>query len=506
LAISPDGRLLACGSHSGKVSLWDISAGRPQKRSEWNSNLAYVITLLFLPDGRSLLVSGRKMICWDVSDPTLPKNPRSLNGKLSMALARDGRSLVSQGPDSFMHWDVPSLDGKPMKQSQGAIDGLLRFSPDRRSLVSGAGSGNIVFWDLDPTEQHRPVSLAGHEDFILDLAFTSDGKTLASASADKTVRLWDTSAIWRGDFRSQPMVQHGIQTRALWFSPDSKYLASIHWENETRSTIMIWDVATRTEVARAPTPGEWTADRVVFSPDGKTLVVDAAGTLQVYAVPSLQPLTSWPGCRPAYSRDGSMMVYALEKRIIRRHLLTGQEVQIGEQDDYVDALALSPDGATVVASGHDTGGIMTLWDVLEKQEQVKVEEHQGMIWTMAFSPDGQTLASASRDRTLGLWDVKKRQKLALLPGHKAWVNTVAFSPDGRTLATGSYDNTVRLWNLQSRRELAVLRGHSAAVETLAFSPNGQWLASGGEGGTIRFWHAPTFEEIVVAQKAWEKRK
>ena len=197
------------------------------------------------------------------------------------------------------------------------------------------------------------------------------------------------------------------------------------------------------------------------------------------------------------------MVYAVTNRLVRRNLATGLEAPVGELTDGALALALSPDGRTVVTSGYASGGIITFWDVLGQNKPVIGERHLGSrVEQLAFSHDGQTRASAGYDGKLGLWNVKERRALDLLRGHKAHVSSVIFSPDGRTVATSAGDATVRLWNVATHREVAVLRPD--AVWPIAFSPDGQWLATGGN--TIRFWHAPTFEELAAAQKAKEERK
>ena len=302
--------------------------------------------------------------------------------------------------------------------------------------------------------------------------------------------------------------------RALVFPPDGKYLASISWEDEQKQqtlgfppgTLKLWDAASRSEIATVPLRQRVGDRRVVFSPDAKTLVIEDEGKLHLYTVPELRALTNWPGFQPAYSQDGSTIVYALwnPNRVVRRQVATGQEVRIGEQADRVRDLTLSPDGRTVVTSGYYSGGTITFWDAQGQSSPVKVEKHTDKVWMVAFSPDGQTLASSSWDGRLGLWNVKERRNVALLRGHKAEMAAVAFSPDGRTVATSSQDKTVRLWNLETRREVAVLR-HPGIVHPLAFSPDGQWLVTGGEG-TIRFWHAPTFEELAAIHETKEERR
>ncbi|MEK7674976.1 MAG: serine/threonine-protein kinase [Verrucomicrobiota bacterium] len=520
LACTPDGRLLATRGGTNQVLLWDVSKllqpiHQPKPVASLNTRMRYIWEVLFLSDGKSLLVSTSEGIQWweisNVENPT--KRNTTVPGHLNMALSHDGRDLVTWANNSFMMWDLESSaverevqkKGRPVAESRGVTQSLFKFSPDQRSLVSSPNE-TIVFWDLKG--ERLPVTLKGHNDVIRGVAFTSDGRVLASASLEKTVRVWDVANIWRDDFNKQPVLRHEGRVVAVAFSPNSKYLASISWDGLEKvqglglppATLKLWDAATRTEIGTVPIRQRVSFKRIVFSPGGQILVFEDEGKLHLYTVPSLQPVTNWPGLRPAYSKDGSAMVYALGKRVVRRNLATGQEVPIGEQSDDVLALALSPDGGTVVTSGKDSGGTMTFWDALGQGPPVIVENHLGLVEEVAFSPDGQTLASASWDGKLGLWNVKERRTLDLLRGHKGRVTKVAFSPDGRTVATVSSDQTVRLWNLKTRREVAVLRGHPG--EPLAFSPDGQWLAS----GSIHFWRAPSFEEIAVAQKAKEERK
>jgi WD40 repeat protein/serine/threonine protein kinase len=504
-----DGRLLATRS-GNQVVLWDISDPRqPKQVARLDTKLRYIFEVLFLPDGRSLLASSgpEGIQWWDISNVEQPRQKETPpQGRLSMALSPDGRLLVSD----FTLWDVESLEtkaGRSLAESRGAYAHVFNFSPDGRSLISSESFGNIVFRDL--RAERLPVTLQGHDEPVWSLAITSDGRTMASASLDKTVRLWDVADIWRDGPNKEPLRQH--RAVALAFSPDAKYLASISWEDPRKekalglpaASLRLWDAATRTETASVPIRHRVGFLRIVFSPDGQTLVFEDQGRLHFRAVPSLQAVTNWPGYRPAYSKDGSALVYGVTNRLVRRNLVTGEEVLIGELKDGAVALALSPDGRTVVTSGHNSGGVMTFWDALGQSKPVSVERHLGSrVEQVAFSPDGQTLASAGYDGKLGLWSVKERRNLGMLRGHKGLVCSVAFSPDGRTVATSSGDTTVRLWNLATRREVVVLR--LDVVWPIAFSPDSQWLATGG--GAIRFWHAPTFEELALGQHAKEEGK
>ncbi|MCI0626378.1 MAG: WD40 repeat domain-containing protein [Acidobacteria bacterium] len=428
---------------------------------------------------------------------------KPLNGSRYFGASPDGRYLISESRDSdcFVQFDLLSGIETPIEQTRRANSLFLAASPDGRTFVSSPHSGKIVFWDR--TQKRAPVTLTGHDHVVWGFAFTSDGQVLASASLDQTIRLWDVAAVWHPGPLEPPTVQHGITVHAVCFSSNSKYLASIHWEDEShestktnQTTVKLWEVATHAEVAMARQPGtkRGGGHRIAFSPDARMLAADDGGILRLYSVPALLPLTNWLGGAPAFSSDPNWIFYLAEKRILGRHLITGEQVQIGEQPDYVGFLSVAPDGATLVESRDD--GAMIFYDVLGRRAPLRREGHQWQAWGLAFSPDGQTLASASWDFSVILWNVKERRKTATLRGHNCPLWQVAFSPDGRTLATAGYDKTVHLWNLQTGRPVVVLRGHSFAANAVAFSPDRQWLASGDSAGAVRFWRAPTFEELV----------
>jgi WD40 repeat protein len=507
LPVRNDGRRLATRSDTD-VLFWDVSDLRqPKQLTRLRTKLRYVAAAAFLPDGKSLLISsGPEAIqWWNISDPAEPKFKMILAGSLGIALSHDGRELVSWGRETNMlrRWEVDFLDSKEPRSipnSRVAIPDVLKFSPDDRSLVSFGGIRNIIFWDMKG--EHAPVTLTGHTESLNAMAFTSDGKVLASGGLDRTIRLWDLANIWDDNISAQPTLLHGSEVTALAYSPDphSKYLASVGWEDPRReksrglppATLKLWNTVTRTELASVLLQGRIAYPRILFSPDGQNILFEDEGKVQVHTVPSLQFVTNWSGAKPACSDDGSLLVYAADDRIIRRNLQTNKEVTIGEAADGIIALALSPNGQTLVTSAVD-GGALTFWDLTGSSPPIKRESHNDRVTMVCFSPDGQILASTSWDGTLGLWDVKSRRNLALLSGHKKTVNQPVFSPNGRTVATSSEDDTVRLWNLATHREVAVLQ-HSAIVWPLAFSTDGEWLAS-GSAGRIHFWHAPPLEGI-----------
>jgi hypothetical protein len=275
--------------------------------------------------------------------------------------------------------------------ARGALLGALEFSP---SLV--------------------PI-LSGHTDSVLNLAFGPDGKLLASASADGTVRLWDVAS--QRPFGT-PLTGHTSFVYSVAFRPDGKLLASASADG----TVRLWDVASQQPLG-TPLTGLTSPTRGVpvlslaFSPDGKLL---ASGSLD-------RTVRLWDVSDPQAATA------------------TGQPLT--GHTNAVLSMAFSPDGKLLASASDDRTA--RLWDVTSQQPLgTPLTGHTGPVNSVAFSPDGKTLASASADKTVRLWDVASQQPLgAPLTGHTDSVNGVAFSPDGTTLASASADRSLLLWDV-----------------------------------------------------------
>ncbi|KAN0069077.1 hypothetical protein V8E54_012706 [Elaphomyces granulatus] len=318
----------------------------------------------------------------------------------------------------------------------------VAFSPDGKVLASASQDETVRLWDA--TTGAWKQTLEGHRDSVNAVAFSPDGNVLASASHDNTVRLWDaTTGAWK-----QTLEGHGYSVDAVAFSPDGKVLASASDDD----TVQLWDATT----------GAWKrtleghSDRVtavVFSPDGKVLA--------------------------SASHDKTVRLW---------DTTTGAWNQTLEGHSYsVNAVAFSPDGMVLASASSDN--TVRLWDATTRTWKQTLEGHSYSVNAVAFSPDGKVLASASSDSTVRLWDATTGTWKQTLEGHRYPVNAVAFSPDGKVLASASYDDTVRLWDATTGAWRQTL-DHSRSVEAVAFSPDGKVLASASDD-TVRLWDATT---------------
>jgi WD40 repeat protein/tRNA A-37 threonylcarbamoyl transferase component Bud32 len=290
------------------------------------------------------------------------------------------------------------------------------------------------------------ATLIGHSDIVLSVAFSPDGRTLASGSGDKTIKLWDVQS----QKQIATLTGHSSYLSSVAFSPDGRTLAS----GSQDWTIKLWDVQSQGQIAALTGHSDmvWS---VAFSPDGRTLASGSYKMIKLWDVLSQRQIAT----------------------------LTGHS-----DDDSVSSVAFSPDGRTLASGSGD--GTIKLWDVQNQREINTLTGHSDNVLSVAFSPDGRTLASGSTDKTIKLWDVQSQGQIANLTGHSDRVWSVAFSPDGRTLASSSRDETIKLWDVPSQREIATLTGHSDNVLSVAFSPDGRMLASGSYDNTIKLWRAP----------------
>ncbi|NEP02802.1 MAG: TIR domain-containing protein [Symploca sp. SIO2E9] len=353
----------------------------------------------------------------------------------------------------------------------------VAFSPDGKTIASASSDNTIKLWNLQGEELN---TLRGHQDWVISVAFSPDGKTIASASGDNTIKLWNL----QGE-ELNTLTGHQSSVISVAFSPDGKTIASA----STDKTIKLWNL--QGEELNTLKGHQSYVRSVAFSPDGKTIA--SASTDKTIKLWNLQgkELNTLTGHQSyvrsvAFSPDGKTIASASDDSTIKLWNFQGKELNILRwHQSAVISLAFSPDGKTIASASDDS--TIKLWN-FQVKELNTLRGHQSAVISLAFSPDGKTIASASDDSTIKLWNFQGKD-LNTLTGHQDWVRSVAFSPDGKTIASASDDNTIKLWNFQGK-DLNTLRGHQSAVISLAFSPDGKTIASASGDGdnTIKLWN------------------
>ncbi len=348
-----------------------------------------------------------------------------------LAGSRDGRAGLVGGLEA-----TRSLRAY-LRGHAGPLHGLA-FSPDGKVIASGAEDNKIILWDASTGRQIG--ILKGHKDWVYRVAFSPDGKTLASSSRDRTIILWNLTT----GAAEQTLAAHTDTVYSVAWSPDGKTLASGSGDR----TVIVWDPVKGQPIRRF---GGFAAKvvRVAFSPDGKTL---AAGSGD--ATVRLWDTGTWNG------------------RVLGSHPTDSFGRVQG-----VFGLAWSPDSKSLASGSEGIENNLIVWDVASGAKHI-LPGHTDRVVGLAWSPDGKSLASGSGDKTIILWNPVSGARRQVLLGHTAIINALAFSPDSQTLASGGSDGAVILWNV------GALDAHTGSVNALAFSPDGTTLASGGNDGVI----------------------
>lgn len=330
--------------------------------------------------------------------------------------------------------------------------------------------------------------LQGHNDLVSSVAFSPDGKILASGSWDDTIRLWDVSS---GQQFNLPFIGHSWDVSAISFSPNGQLLASGSWDK----TIRLWDMIEGVQIGE-PFVGHtgWVLS-VTFSPDGKILASGSEdNTIRFWDIDTGEqvgnPLAGHTDrvTSIAYSPDGSILASAGWDNTLRLWD-TETGVQIGEaligHTYFINEVSFSPNGDVLASTSYD--GTIRFWNISTGQQISQINEIYGD--SFAFSPDGEIIASGKSDNTIILWDITTDQQIGdTLVGHTNIINTLAFSPDGKLLASGSDDNKIIIWNLVDGQYIGEqFTYQNSAVDLVAFREEDKELISFSQDGLVQIW-------------------
>ena len=476
LAFSPDGKILA--SAGTKLRLWHADTGELLNAD--NNDLGSIDHLAFSPDGKTLASSdgwGHSVRLWEVGTSTIQKKFKKHNSRIrDIAFSPDGRFLVSVSADGEMRLADLSTDAEPkslptpedkIPQPVPAILKLealkqaylprrrddvysVGFSEDATQLISVSKDGSLHVWDVETGRYQASFSLGAYSDQVNTLAFSEDGKHLASNDGfAERLRVWNV----------QNGTQHTVLTpgqgnilnplRNLTVSSGIKKIVG----RELRGAIQTWNTETAEHLSSISTDRMINYWPLILSPDGKFL----AGMDML----SKNKIEFW-------QTDLGVHLFTLEGDI-----------------SPVTEYAFSPDSKLFATGGEDSTTV--LWEVKTGNRIANLmADTKKPIRALSFAADGKTLASASGNKIL-LWDVNTREQINNFDVGKDIV-VLAFAPDGKTFASSSADGHIHVWSLASTPQVqTTFTGHQGSVYVLMFSPDGKTLASGSNDGTIFLW-------------------
>ncbi|HZL88898.1 MAG TPA: protein kinase [Pirellulaceae bacterium] len=533
VAFSPDGnRLVTSGFQT--VTIWDAHSGK--KETEIRAHEFLVKDAVFSPDGEKLATSsgslpgagrreGGEVKVWDAKTGKELFHFADLSHWANgLAFSPDGKYLAAgigslyaiapAQPGEVRVWDVSS--GNLVLTLTGHTFWVtdVAFSSDSKHLASASADQTVRVWEIP--EGREVLTLRGHTGWVRSVAFSPDGQTLASAGDDQVVRVWNTAT----GRETKTFRGHTQGVLAVAFSPNGELLASTGGGPGNAGEVRIWDAALN-QAARTFLGHTAPVTSVAFSPDSKLLVSAsngmssitpgeaivrqvASGQTRSVLHPSMMGFSA-----VAFSPDGTSVATGGDEGVKLWNHTTGDMIRLFRVRVFpMDGLAFSADGERIAAVGSDG---LKIWETATARVLHEFQPHTIHVHDVAFSPDGRRFATTSWggylarqvdgvERTellpaeVKVWDAESGKELMRMAGGGLGL---AFSQDGKQIASGSQEGTVTIWDSSSGKVLCTLRGHARAVVSLAFTRDGRRLATASADQSVRIWETRYGQEVLV---------
>ncbi len=498
--LSPDGRYLAFSGEDPDVEIRDTQTRQPICTLKGHSSSIHSIR--FSSDGAMVATAGKDNTAklWNVTSCQYIMTLTHPAPVVSVGFSPDGR-LVASGAGDYLTriWD--STTGRELRALKGQKDPIfgLDFSPNGKYLVTGAGDGTLNIWDLSTVDLYshaeqvitkQPERKIIHNANPLNVKYSPDGSKIAVAGIDRIARIYSSTNLeLLNEFKG-----HGLGINSVAFSNNGRILAS----SGKDGIVKLWAAESNQETTmpligaimsmvftsdnRYLLAASWLSNVIVFDTFNQSIIKEfpgrGGGTVAISISPDQTKLITT-------NNDFSISVVDIETE---KHLLTlkGHTALVGPP-------SVSNDNRYLVSGSEDH--TVRLWDLVTGKELYVFKAHKDEISKVVFAPDGKHLATASGDGTVIIWDIISKQYFSIFTNPAA-VGSIAYNTDGRLLAVATADGLIRCLDVTNGKIIKSFKGHHGLITNMEFFPDGTRLVSGSFDGTLKIWDVESGNELL----------